>query len=162
MLSIIVAKAKNNVIGKNNQLIWHLPEDLKHFKELTTGHTIIMGKNTFESLGRVLPNRKHIVFANNGELDINDENVQTVSSIGEIQYLIDGNEESFVIGGAMMYKVLMPYCDKMYITEIDEEFYGDAKFPEIDLGKWKIIDEKIGVKDDKNVLNYRFVTYKKK
>ena len=114
MLSIIVAKAKNNVIGKNNQLIWHLPEDLKHFKELTTGHTIIMGKNTFESLGRVLPNRKHVVFAYEGELNVDNENVQRVSSIDDIKELIDSEEEAFVIGGAMMYKVLMPYCGKMY------------------------------------------------
>ena len=161
MLSIIVAKAKNNVIGKNNQLIWHLPEDLKHFKELTTGHTIIMGKNTFESLGRVLPNRKHIVFAYDGELNIDDENVQRVSSIEDIKDLIECDEEAFVIGGAMMYKVLMPYCKKMYITEIDEEFNGDVSFPEIDLTKWQIIDSKPGIKNEKNALNYRYVTYQR-
>ena len=161
MLSIIVAKAKNNVIGKNNQLIWHLPEDLKHFKELTTGHTIIMGKNTFESLGRVLPNRKHVVFAYDGELDIDDENVKIVNSIDQIQNLIEGSEEAFVIGGAMMYKFLMPYCEKMYITEIDEEFDGDVKFPEIDLSKWQITDSKPGLKNEKNPFNYNYVTYKK-
>ena len=161
MLSIIVAKAKNNVIGKNNQLIWHLPEDLKHFKELTTGHTIIMGKNTFESLGRVLPNRKHVVFAYEGELNIDNENVQRVSSIDDIKELIDSEEESFVIGGAMMYKVLMPYCEKMYITEIDEEFDGDVKFPEIDLTKWRIVDSKPGIKNEKNTFDYKYVTYEK-
>lgn len=161
MLSIIVAKAKNNVIGKNNQLIWHLPEDLKHFKELTTGHTIIMGKNTFESLGRVLPNRKHIVFAYEGELNIDNDNVQRVSSIDEIKELIDSEEEAFVIGGAMMYKVLMPYCEKMYITEIDEEFDGDVKFPEIDLSKWQIANSVPGIKNEKNPFDYNYVTYEK-
>lgn len=161
MLSIIVAKAKNNVIGKNNQLIWHLPEDLKHFKELTTGHTIIMGKNTFESLGRVLPNRKHVVFAYEGELKIDNENVQRVSSIDDIKELIDSEEEAFVIGGAMMYKVLMPYCEKMYITEIDEEFDGDVKFPEIDLTKWQITNSKPGIKNEKNPFDYKYVTYEK-
>ena len=80
MLSIIVAKAKNNIIGKENKLIWKLPADLKHFKEITTGHTIIMGRKTFNSLGRILPNRKHIVFSQNPDFKVNDENVQVVHS----------------------------------------------------------------------------------
>ena len=81
MLSIVVAKAKNNIIGKNNELVWHLPEDLKHFRELTTGHTIIMGRKTYESLGKPLPNRKHIIFSQNPDLKINEENVQVVITI---------------------------------------------------------------------------------
>ena len=85
MLSIVVAKAKNNIIGKNNELVWHLPEDLKHFRELTTGHTIIMGRKTYESLGKPLPNRKHIIFSQNPDLKINEENVQVVHSLLEIQ-----------------------------------------------------------------------------
>src|SRR5574344_450192 len=102
MLSIIVAKAKNNIIGKENKLIWSLPADLKHFKELTTGHTIIMGRKTFESLGRVLPDRKHIVFSQNPDFKVNDENVQVVHSMLEIQGYIENDEENFVIGGAMI------------------------------------------------------------
>ena len=89
MLSIIVAKAKNNVIGKNNELIWKLPEDLKRFKQLTTGHTIIMGRKTFESLGRVLPNRKHIIFSQNPDFKVNDENVEIVHSMLQIQEYIE-------------------------------------------------------------------------
>ena len=85
MLSIIVAKASNNVIGKNNSLIWHLPEDLKRFKKITTGKTIIMGRNTFESLGRVLPNRKHVVLCNNGPMDVNDENVEILDDISLLE-----------------------------------------------------------------------------
>ena len=85
MLSIIVAKAKNNIIGKDNKLLWHLPDDLKRFKELTIGHNIIIGRKTFESLGRILPNRKHIVFTQNPDFKINDENVQVVHSMLEIQ-----------------------------------------------------------------------------
>ena len=112
MLSIVVAKAKNNIIGKNNELVWHLPEDLKHFKELTTGHTIIMGRKTYESLGNPLPNRKHIIFSQNPDLKINEENVQVVHSLLEIQDLIEGKEEAFVIGGAMIYNFLMPYVKK--------------------------------------------------
>ena len=98
MLSIIVAKAKNNIIGKNNQIIWNLPEDLKHFRELTTGHTIIMGRKTYESLGKPLPDRKHIIFSQNPDFRVHEENVQVVHSLLEIQDLIDGKEEVFVIG----------------------------------------------------------------
>ena len=122
MLSIIVAKAKNNAIGKDNQLLWHLSDDLKRFKTLTTGHTIIMGRKTFESLGRVLPNRKHIVFTQNPDFKVDDENVEVVHSMLQIQEYIENEEEAFVIGGAIIYNLLMPYVKKMYITEIDKEF----------------------------------------
>ena len=121
MLSIIVAKAKNNIIGKDNKLLWNLPEDLKHFKELTTGHTMIMGRKTFQSLGRVLPNRKHIIFSQNPDFKVDDENVEVVHSLLQIQNLIEGKEEVFVIGGAMIYNFLMPYVKKMYVTEIEKE-----------------------------------------
>ena len=116
MLSIVVAKAKNNIIGKDNKLLWNLPEDLKHFKELTTGHTMIMGRKTFESLGRVLPNRKHIIFSQNPDFKVDDENVEVVHSLLQIQNLIEEKEEVFVIGGAMIYNFLMPYVKKMYVT----------------------------------------------
>ena len=161
MLSIIVAKAKNNIIGKDNKIIWHLPEDLKHFKNITTGHTIIMGRKTFESLGRVLPNRKHIIFSNNPSFNVNDENVKVVHSLLEIQDLIEGKEEAFVIGGAMIYNFLMPYVKKMYVTEIDKEFEGDTFFPKIDDNMWKEISREKGIKDDKNNLDYYFVTYER-
>lgn len=162
MLSLIVAKAKNNVIGKDNQLIWHLPEDLKRFKKLTTGHTIIMGRKTFESLGRVLPNRKHIIFSQNPDFKVADENVEVVHSLLQIQELIEGPEESFVIGGAMIYNFLMPYVKKMYITQIDKEFEGDTFFPKINEEEWKIVEREKGVKDEKNNLDYEFITYERK
>ena len=161
MLSIIVAKAKNNIIGKENKLIWHLPEDLKHFKEITTGHTIIMGRKTFDSLGRVLPNRKHIIFSQNPDFKVNNENVEVVHSLLQIQDLIEGKEEAFVIGGAMIYNLLMPYVTKMYVTEIDKEFEGDTFFPKINTEIWKETSREKGKKDEKNNLDYDFVTYEK-
>lgn len=161
MLSIIVAKAKNNIIGKENKLVWNLPADLKHFKDLTTGHTIIMGRKTFESLGRVLPNRKHIVFSQNPDFKIKDENVQIVHSMLEIQEYIEDKNENFVIGGAMIYNLLMPYVTKMYVTEIEEEFEGDSFFPKIDTKIWKETNREKGPKDNKNELDYEFVTYEK-
>ena len=162
MLSIVVAKAKNNIIGKDNKIIWHLPEDLKHFKKITTGHTIIMGRKTFQSLGRVLPNRKHIIFSNNPSFNVNGENVKVIHSLLEIQDLIEGKEEAFVIGGAMIYNFLMPYVKKMYVTEIDKEFEGDTFFPKIDNNIWKEISREKGIKDEKNNLDYYFVTYERK
>lgn len=162
MLSLIVAKAKNNIIGKDNKLIWHLPEDLKHFKEITTGHTIIMGRKTFESLGRVLPNRKHIIFSQNPDFKVNDENVEVVHSLLQIQDLIEGEEEAFVIGGAMIYNFLMPYVKKMYVTQIDKEFEGDAFFPKINEEEWQVIDTQKGIQDENNNLDYEFITYKRK
>ena len=162
MLSIIVAKAKNNVIGKNNELIWHLSEDLKRFKKLTTGHTIIMGRKTFQALGRVLPERKHIIFSQNPDFKVDDPNVEIVHSMLQIQEYIENDEENFVIGGAMIYNLLMPYVTKMYVTQIDKEFEGDAFFPKIDEEKWKEIERIPGIKDEENSLDYEFITYEKK
>lgn len=161
MLSIIVAVAKNNVIGKDNKLIWHLPEDLKRFKKLTTGHTIIMGRKTFESLGRVLPNRKHIILCNDANLNIEDENVEVIDNIQLLESYINSEEENFVIGGATIYKLLMPYANKMYITKINEEFEGDVYFPEIK-EEWKIIEKQKGIKNEENPFDYKYVTYVKK
>ncbi len=161
MLSIVVAKAKNNIIGKDNKMIWHLPEDLKHFKELTTNHTIIMGRKTFESLEGLLPNRKHIVFTQNPDFKVKEENVEVVHSLLQIQELIEGQEEAFVIGGAMIYNFLMPYVKKMYVTEIEQEFEGDAFFPKINSQIWRETNRVKGIKDENNTLDYEFVTYEK-
>lgn len=162
MLSIIVAVAKNNVIGKNNKLIWHLPEDLKRFKILTTGHNIIMGRKTFESLGRVLPNRKHIVLCNDSELNISDENVKVIDDVSELAEYINSDEENFVIGGASIYKLLLPKTNKLYITKINQEFEGDVFFPKIEEDEWKIVEREKGLKDDKNPYDYEYVTYVRK
>ena len=161
MLSIIVAKAKNNIIGKDNKLIWKLPADLKRFKELTTGHTIIMGRKTFTSLGKVLPNRKHIIFSQNPDFKINEENVQIVHSMLEIQEYIENDEENFVIGGAMIYNLLMPHVNKMYVTEINEEFEGDTFFPKINPEIWKETSREKGPKDEVNNLDYDYVIYER-
>ena len=162
MLSIIVAKASNNVIGKDNSLIWHLPEDLKRFKALTTGHTIIMGRRTFESLGRILPNRKHVILCNDMQMDVEDEKVEILEDISLLDKYINSDEENFVIGGATIYRLLMPYANKMYITEINQEFEGDVSFPEINKGEWKVTEVEKGLKDEKNPYDYNYVTYTRK
>ena len=141
MLSIIAAIAKNNAIGKDNKLIWNLPADLKRFKEITTGKTIIMGRKTFESLGRVLPNRVHIVLTSNNNFEVNNDSVRIIHDISELYEYIKSSEEFFVIGGATIYKMLMPYANKMYITKIYEEFEADTFFPEIKTEEWQVISE---------------------
>ena len=162
MLSIIVAIANENVIGKDNKLIWHLPEDLKRFKKITTGHKIIMGRITFESLGRVLPNRKHIILCNDMQLDINGENVVILDDITKLDKYIESDEECFVIGGATIYKLLMPYARKMYITKINNNFEGDVYFPEIKNTEWKEISREKGLKDENNPYDYEYITYIRK
>ena len=161
MLSIIVAKGKNNIIGKDNKLVWSLPADMKRFRELTTGHVIIMGRKTFESLGKILPNRKHVVFTQNPDFKVDDENVQIVHSMLEIKEYIDNDEENFVIGGAMIYSLLMPHVTKMYVTEINKDFEGDTFFPKINLDIWKETRREKGTQDEDNKFDYDFVTYER-
>lgn len=162
MLSTIVAIANNNVIGKDNKLIWHLPEDLKRFKQITTGKNIIMGRKTFESLGRVLPNRKHIILCNDMEMDIDNENVEILDDISKLDKYINSDEENFVIGGATIYKLLMPYVNKLYITKINQDFEGDVYFPEIKEAEWKEISKEKGLRNDENPYDYEYITYIRK
>ena len=160
MLSIIVAIAKDYVRGKDNKLIWNIPADLKRFKKITTGHTVIMGRNTFLSLGRVLPNRKHIVLSLT-ELDCDNENVVVVDDIEKLDEYIDKDEENFVIGGAMIYKLLMPKADRLYITEIDKDFEGDSYFPEISKDEWTEVSREHAPQDE-NDFRYDYVIYERK
>ena len=162
MLSIIVAKAKNNIIGKDNNMIWKLPNDLKRFKEKTTGHTIIMGRKTFESLGGILPDRMHIILSRNPDFNIDSDYVKVVHSLLELQPYMDDEEEHFVIGGAIIYNLLMPYCQKMYVTQIDKDFEGDALFPRINENEWKEVEKEQGPSDGVNDFDYEYVTYVRK
>lgn len=139
--SIIVAMANNNTIGKDNQLLWHLPEDLQYFKRTTMGKPIVMGRKTFESIGRPLPGRLNIVITR--QQDWQHDGVKVVHTIddalrlAEAQSLIDGINEVMVIGGAEIYKTALPQADKLYITRVDAEIEGDAFFPEIDSSVWQ-------------------------
>lgn len=138
MFSIIVAKSKNNIIGKDNKLLWHIPEDLKHFKELTNYHKIFMGRKTFESLPGILVNRKHLILTKNEFYPIISDPVELVHSLEEfIEDNKDTEEEIFVIGGGTIYSELMPYCKKLYVTEVLKEFNGDTSFPDIGQ-EWKL------------------------
>ena len=162
MLSIIVAKAKNNIIGKDNSVSWKLPDDLKRFKERTTGHTIIMGRKTFEALGGILSDRKHIILSRNPDFNIDSDYVKVVHSLLELQDYMEDSEEHFVIGGAIIYNLLMPYCKKMYVTQLDKDFEGDTIFPRINEEEWKEVSREKGPEDGMNDFEYEYITYVRK
>ena len=162
MLSLIVAKAKNNVIGKDNQMLWKLPDDLKRFKERTLGHTIIMGRKTFESLGGILPERKHIILSRNPDFNIDSDYVKVVHSLLELQDYINDEQEHFVIGGAIIYNLLVPYCNKMYITQLDKDYEGDTVFPKVNEDEWKEISREKGPEDGINNFEYEYISYIRK
>lgn len=144
MLSIIAAMAENYVIGKNNNLIWNLPEDLKRFKEITMGgsKTMIMGRKTFESLPQVLPGRKHIILSANPKYKIENENVIVIHNIEDLSPFIESPEEYFVIGGGKIFSQLLPYSNKMYLTIIHDNFEGDTFFPSFNKSEWKVVELK--------------------
>lgn len=159
MLSFIVAMDKNRVIGKDNDLPWHIPNDLQFFKEKTTGNTIIMGRKTFDSLGRVLPNRKHVVLTRTKQKY--PDGVEVVHTIEDIiaYHEAHKDEELFIIGGGHLFTQLLPYANRLYITEINESFEGDVFFPEINKHDWKETSRIKGTQDEKNTYEYDFVTY---
>ena len=156
--SIIAAIGKNNELGKDNDLIWHLPNDLRFFKETTTGKTIIMGRRTFESLPRMLPNRHHIVLSSSTDFP---EEVEVYKELKDLlEAYKDTNEELFVIGGASIYKLFIDYSDKLYLTEIDAECKdADAYFPEFDKS---LYDKEIIKENSDDNIKYKHVLYKRK
>lgn len=161
MIHLVVAKSDNNVIGQDNQLIWHLPNDWKHFKEITTGHPIIMGRKTFESIGRALPNRTNIIITRNKNYSI--ENTKVAHSLNEaIEIAKKIDEDIFIIGGGKIYEQALDLVDILEVTEVHENFEGDTYFPEIDLNVWKEISRIKHHKDEKNKFDYSFVRYERK
>ena len=138
-LSVIVALAKNRVIGLNNTLPWHLPEDLKRFKQLTMGHHIIMGRKTYESLGRLLPGRQTVIVTRNPDYKVDGAIV--VHSLEQAISVSSADSEAFFIGGAELYQQSLPLAKRLYLTMIDAEFEGDAYFPEIELDHWDLLEQ---------------------
>ena len=159
MISIIVAVAENWVIGGNNQLLWHISEDLKRFKALTSGHSIIMGRKTFESIGRPLPNRKNIVVSRNSNLII--EGCIIVNSLNEALEITVGEDEAFVVGGGELYRQALPLAKKMYLTKVHKNFEGDTVFPTVNFNEWNLVLEQKG-NPTADGLGYTFLDYVRK
>jgi dihydrofolate reductase len=156
MIKIIVAISKNKVIGKDNSLIWHLPADLKRFKEITAGNAVIMGRKTYESIGKPLPNRRNIIITRNENYEV--EGCEVVNSLEEA--LLICYENCFIIGGAEIYKQSLPITDEIYLTEVDNVFDGDSFFPELGNEWYEVSNEKFEA-DDKNQFNYSFIKYER-
>ena len=156
MIKIIVAMSKNRVIGNNNELIWKLSSDLKRFKELTTGHSVVMGRKTYESIGKPLPNRRNIIITRNLEYQV--EGCEIVSSLEEALLLTGSN--CFIIGGGEIYKQSLELADKIYLTLVHQEFEGDTQFPELNK-EWAKMERKDFSADEKNEYNYSFIEYER-
>lgn len=158
-ISLIVAMAKNRTIGLNNTLPWRCPEDLKHFKALTMGHHIIMGRKTFDSIGRPLPGRTTVVITRNIHLKI--EGCTVVHSLAEALAACSNDSEIFIVGGADIYAQSLPQADTLYLTEIQQGVEGDAFFPTIDLTNWSETSREIRSQETPQPLKYHFVTYQR-
>ncbi|MBN2596728.1 dihydrofolate reductase [Labilibaculum sp.] len=159
-VSIIVAVSRNQVIGKDNQLIWKLSADLKRFKALTTGHTIIMGRKTFESIGKPLPNRTSVIITRQG--DYVAEGCIVVNSLEKALERFSDQEEVFIIGGGTIYKEALVKANKIYYTKVHKDFEGDTFFPVLDLKEWKSVSREDCLPDEKNEVPYSFIDYIRK
>ena len=159
-VSIIAAMDRNRLIGNNNQLPWHLPADLAHFKKVTMGKPIIMGRKTYESIGRPLPGRTNIVLTRSA--DFHAEGVVIAESLEQALEHAAGNDEVMIIGGSSVYELALPEADRLYLTHIREAYQGDAWFPDFNPGQWRAVASEEHGADDKNPCNYSFVTYDRK
>jgi len=159
-ITLIAAAAQNDALGKDNDLIWHISEDLKRFKRLTTGHAIIMGRKTFESMPKALPNRTNIVLTKNENYKA--EGAVVASTIDEALVLAGEDNQPFIIGGAQIYSLFMDHCNRIELTRVHHDFEADVFFPKIDTSKWTISKEEFISKTEDQPYNYTYITYDKK
>jgi len=160
-ISIAVAVGENYAIGKNNQLLWHMPADLKFFKQTTSGHAVIMGRKTFDSVGKALPNRRNIVITRNQSLKI--DGAEIANSLNEALELCKQEEKAvFIIGGAEIYKQALPIANMLYLTTVHHNFDADTFFPAFDLNEWTVFSTEKHLPDEKNKYPYTFTVLKRK
>lgn len=157
MLTIIAAAAENNALGKDNELVWHLPDDFRRFKKLTSGHHIIMGRKTFESLPQPLPDRTHVVVTHRE--DYHPEDTVVVHSLDKAIEMSKGDDQPFIIGGGEIYKQAIDRADRIELTRVHETFEADTFFPEIDESQWKLVSEEFHKKDEKHKYAFTYLTY---
>ncbi|MEC3881771.1 dihydrofolate reductase [Parapedobacter sp. 10938] len=157
LVSAIVAAAENNAIGKDNQLLWHLPNDLRFFKRTTTGHTIIMGRKTYESVGKPLPNRRNIIITR--QAGYTAEGAEVVHSLAAALESCAGEDEVFIVGGAEIYQQALPVVNRIYLTRVHVTLPGDSFFPELDKQRWRLVSEDHHAADDRHAYGYTFEIY---
>lgn len=161
MITLIAAAGQNNELGKDNDLLWHLPDDFKRFKSLTTGHYIIMGRKTFESFPKPLPNRTHIIITRNNNYNA-PEGCIVVDSLVKAIEICPKNETTYIIGGGEIYKQSIEIADCIELTRVHHHFEADTFFPEIDLEKWELTKSEFHEIDDKHKYSFTFETYLKR
>lgn len=159
MISVIVAVAENGTIGDNNTLLWHITEDMKRFRQLTTGHPVVMGRKTYDSLGRPLPNRRNVVISRQ---DLAIEGCEVVHSLEEALALFQAEEEVFIIGGAQIYAEAMPVADRFYLTVVEHPYEGDTLFPAWNPLDWQLIEMERFEQGSAYPYPFRFETYERK
>jgi len=159
-ISLVVAASKNNVIGRDRGLPWHLPDDLRHFKRLTTGKPVIMGRRTFESIGRPLPDRRNIVLTR--DPDYTAEGCDVVSSVDEALNLVAGAGEAMVIGGGQVYRDFLPSADRLYLTRVQAEVDGDTYFPEITETEWLLVSTEHHAADDRHDYAFDLMVFERR
>lgn len=161
-LSMIAAAAENNALGKDNDLIWHLPDDFKHFKKRTSGHKIIMGRKTFESFPKPLPNRTHIIITRDPNYKTPYDDCWVVHSLQEALALVKDDALSFIIGGGEIYKQALPYANQIELTRVHGTFDADAYFPSFDEEQWLLVQQEFHPKDNRHAYDFTYLTYVKK
>ena len=159
LISMIVAMAGNRAIGKDNDLLWHLPDDFKHFKAVTMGKPIVMGRKTYDSIGRPLPGRKNVVVTS--DKTFSAEGVVVVRSIDDALAATRDDDDIMVIGGASFYEQMLPLANKLFVTWVHHHFEADAFFPDINLDEWRVIEQTDHRADDRHAYDYSFVTYER-
>ncbi len=162
MVSMIAAAGENNALGKNNELLWHLPDDFKRFKQITSGHKIIMGRKTFESFPKPLPNRTHIIITRDKKYRTPHEHCIVVHSLKEALDLVNENEVSYIIGGGEIYALALKYADTIELTRVHHSFEADAFFPEIDEKAWELVAEEYHSRDERHPYDFTYLSYRKK
>lgn len=160
MITVIAAVAENNALGKENQLLWHLPDDFKRFKSLTSGHYIIMGRKTFESFPKPLPNRTHVIISR--QANYQPEGCTVVNSLEQALEACPKTEEVFIIGGGEIYKQSIAVADKLDLTKVHASFEADTHFPEVDLSEWQLVFEEHHPKDERHDYAFTFQTFSRK
>ncbi len=159
-LILIAAAAENNALGKNNEMLWHLPDDFKHFKNLTSNHYIVMGRKTFESFPKPLPNRTHIIITRQADYKA-PEGCIVVTSLEDAFSIVKDEAEVFVIGGGEIYKLALPFADRIELTRVHTNLEADAFFPEFSLDEWKLKKEEFHDIDEKHQYTFTFQTFEK-
>jgi len=154
---MIAAAAENNALGKDNKLLWHLPDDFKRFRQLTTGHYIIMGRKTFESFPKPLPDRTHVIISR--QQNYHPEGCIVVDSMEEALAILPENEDAYIIGGGQIYEQALPFTDKIELTKVHHIFNADTFFPDLDVMEWQLLDTEFHTTDEKHLYEFTYETY---